>query len=57
MKRITVYDKGHRDSPLSRIFGVTVAGVLAGGTLLAAVLLLAAVIAGLLRFISWAVGA
>ena len=45
------------DSMLSRVFGTALVGVFLAGGFLASVLLLVAIVAGLWRFISWAVGA
>lgn len=49
--------KKRQDSPFVRSVGIAFASLMIGGALLACVLVLVAIVAGLWRFVCWAVGA
>lgn len=49
--------KKRQDSPVVRTVGIAFASLMVGGGLLACVLALVAIVAGLWRFVCWAVGA
>ncbi len=55
--RVIEVPKKRQDSPVVRTVGIAFASLMVGGGLLACVLALVAVVAGLWRFVCWAIGA
>lgn len=55
--RIIEVPKKRQDSPVVRTVGIAFVSLMIGGGLLASVLVLVAIVAGLWRFVCWAIGA